>query len=211
MKWFKHDTDAFMSEGVDALIEQTGFEGYGRWCRILEMIAFKMDETDRCSVEYSEQYWRKMLGIYRTTSLLDYLKILTELFSISVESNGNLICISIPNLLKKRDKYTKDLQKKGKQLTPKIKIEEVDVEVDKEKKKIYGKFNNVKLTDEELGKLQEKFTISGATEWIETLSKGMALKTYKYKSHYLAILKWSNNKDSGELTHEERKKRFMEG
>lgn len=59
----------------------------------------------------------------------------------------------------------------------------------KDKKHKYGEFKNVLLTDEEVEKLKSKFP-----DWekrIETLSEGMARKGYKYKSHYLAILKWA--------------------
>lgn len=56
----------------------------------------------------------------------------------------------------------------------------------------YGEHNNVLLTDDEYAKLQEKLPYDYEM-WIETLSEGIALKGYKYKSHYLAILKWARN------------------
>ena len=60
------------------------------------------------------------------------------------------------------------------------------------KKHKYGEHNNVLLTDEEYKKLQEKFPYD-YEEKINTLSEGLALKGYKYKSHYLAVLKWAKN------------------
>ena len=63
MKWFKHDSDAFTSEGVEILIDEFGFAGYGRWNRLLEIVAFKMDETDRCWVEYPVSKWCSLLGL----------------------------------------------------------------------------------------------------------------------------------------------------
>lgn len=56
----------------------------------------------------------------------------------------------------------------------------------------YGEHNNVLLTDDEYAKLQDKLPYD-YEKWIETLSEGIALKGYKYKSHYLAILKWARN------------------
>ena len=56
----------------------------------------------------------------------------------------------------------------------------------------YGEHKNVLLTDEEYEKLQERFPYDYEDK-IETLSEGLALKGYKYKSHYLAILKWAKN------------------
>lgn len=58
-------------------------------------------------------------------------------------------------------------------------------------KKKYGEFQNVLLTDEEVEKL--KANLPDWEKWIETLSHGIALKGYKYKSHYLTILKWSKS------------------
>lgn len=60
----------------------------------------------------------------------------------------------------------------------------------KNNKKKYGEHNNVLLTDEEVEKLKERFPADWES-WIETLSEGLALKGYKYKSHYLAILNWA--------------------
>ena len=60
------------------------------------------------------------------------------------------------------------------------------------KKHKYGTHQNVLLTDEEYAKLQERFPLD-YTDKINTLSEGLALKGYKYKSHYLAVIKWANN------------------
>lgn len=64
------------------------------------------------------------------------------------------------------------------------------VSKDKTKHK-YGEYKNVLLTDDEVEKLKAKFP--DWEERIETLSTGIELKGYKYKSHYLAILKWAKS------------------
>ena len=56
----------------------------------------------------------------------------------------------------------------------------------------YGEHKNVLLTDEEYQKLKERFP-TDYEDKINTLSEGLALKGYKYKSHYLAVLKWAKN------------------
>lgn len=55
------------------------------------------------------------------------------------------------------------------------------------KKKSYGEFDNVLLTDEEYAKLDKSNLLS----YIETLSSYIASKGKKYKSHYATILSWS--------------------
>ena len=64
------------------------------------------------------------------------------------------------------------------------------------KKKKYGEFNNVLLTDEEYKKLES----SNLLPYIETLSSYIESKGKKYKSHYATILSWKrkeeNNKDN---------------
>ena len=57
-------------------------------------------------------------------------------------------------------------------------------------KHIYGEHRNVRLTDDEVSKLKEQFPHDWVQR-IENLSEGIALKGYKYKSHYLAILNWA--------------------
>lgn len=62
----------------------------------------------------------------------------------------------------------------------------------KPQKHKYGYYGHVLLTDDELAKLQERFP----TDWedrIGRLDEGIELKGYKYKNHYLAILKWAES------------------
>ena len=113
-----------------------------------------------------------------------------------------------------RQKNWYDRQKALPNVSPNVSITQPnaidkDIEVDKEldlennnnstptatKKHKYGTHNNVLLTDEELVKLQERFP-NDFKYWINTLSEGLALKGYKYKSHYLAILKWAKNDEN---------------
>ena len=80
-------------------------------------------------------------------------------------------------------------------------------------KNIYGEFKNVKLTDEEYGKLKE----ANLLPYIERLSSYMESKGKKYKSHYATILNWSRKEqkttpdwfdkeqEQQELTDEEKK------
>ncbi len=76
--------------------------------------------------------------------------------------------------------------------------------IDKKEKHKYGEYKNVLLTDEELEKLKDRFF--DWEEKISQLDEGIELKGYKYKSHYLAILKWASN----ERPKKESKDTFLE-
>jgi len=106
MLWFKHFTDCDRSEGLSFLIDEFGFEGYGRWFRLLEIVAEKMDKTDRCHAEYSESKWCSLLLCNRK-KLNSFLVITEFKLKTNITRTGNIIKIEIPNLLKKRDEYTK--------------------------------------------------------------------------------------------------------
>ena len=76
--------------------------------------------------------------------------------------------------------------------------------------KLYGSQKNVKLKDEELQKLKERFTDYETK--IENLSLYIASTGKKYKSHYATILNWSRNEKGKKKSHfEEVMDRFMEG
>lgn len=59
----------------------------------------------------------------------------------------------------------------------------------KETKKVYGSFENVKLTDSEYSKLMSDYP-NITDDYIERVSTYIAQKGDKYKSHYATILTW---------------------
>lgn len=62
-------------------------------------------------------------------------------------------------------------------------------------KQKYGEFQNVLLTDEEYGKLQQ--TIPNADNLIERLSAYIESTGKKYKSHYATLLNWDRRDRGG--------------
>ena len=118
MKWFKHETDAIHSEKLTCLISDLGFEGYGRFWRIMEIIAERMDGSNRCHVVLPEKEWLRLLSIRRPL-FNRYITVIQSLFDnwrITTDKQKLLIRIEIPNLLEKRDNYTSDLQASSKKL-----------------------------------------------------------------------------------------------
>ena len=118
MKWFKHETDSIHSEKLTRLKNEFGFEGYGRYWRIMELVAERMDGSNRCHIELPEKEWLRLLSI-RRPSFNHYLSVIGLLFDswrITTDNETQLIRIEIPNLLGKRDNYTSDLQASSKKL-----------------------------------------------------------------------------------------------
>lgn len=130
MKWFRHETDAKDSEKIAVLIDGYGFEGYGRFWRICEIIADRMDETDRCYAELPESIWCQKLAITRP-KLRQYLTDVASIFDIKVTLNEHRINIEYRKLLQKRDNYTKDLQASSKRLPSIDRDTDTDTELDK--------------------------------------------------------------------------------
>lgn len=73
----------------------------------------------------------------------------------------------------------------------------VTVSNNKNKKKKYGEYHHVLLADSEYEKLKEKFPKT-YEEKIREMDEAIELKGYKYKSHYLAILKWAKEDKTDE-------------
>ena len=106
MKWFRHDTDASRSEGLIKIEKEFGIWGYAAWFKLLERIAEKMDKTDRCYAEYSENEWARILHC-KVKILRPFLERCENVLGTFVERSDNVIKIIIPNLLQKKDEYSK--------------------------------------------------------------------------------------------------------
>ena len=145
MKWFKHETDSVHSEKLNLLIENFGFEGYGRYWRLLETVAERMDSSNRCHAEYTVARWCEILKVKRKV-LETFLKHLGNVFGIKAEQKENVLKITIPKLLKKRDNYTKNLKASCKEL-PNKEVEE---------KRIKNKRQESEIPDNPLVKKKEK-------------------------------------------------------
>ena len=119
MKWFKHMTESANDERLAKLISKHGLEAYGLWWLILEVVAKQMPKDGtKCEVSYPLSYWLRLTEVYHHSHLKKLLQSMTNLELISVQSLTDLgtisslsmkdvLIISIPNLLKYRDEYSK--------------------------------------------------------------------------------------------------------
>ena len=73
----------------------------------------------------------------------------------------------------------------------------------------YGNYGHVYLTENEYAQLEE--AVDDREAWIRKLDEGIKRKGYKYKSHYLAILKWAEESGSTHTTSSQSIKDYTEG
>lgn len=154
MKWFRHMSSASDDEFISGIEDLFGWEGYGRWWKLLEIIAKQMDETDRCHAEYSWVKWQSFLKGKRN-KLETFLVHCQNKRKIKLEQNGDILRIICPKLLELRDNYTKDLQATSINTSK----QEVDVEVDKKEEEDSAKAALWKLCRSYLG--EKKMSLVG--------------------------------------------------
>ena len=130
------------------------------------------------------------LRIARTT-IYYWLNFLKDEGMIDIKKTNKYTIITIQNW----DEYQNVDIKKTSNVTTDGQQMDTNKNIKNNKKHIYGEFKNVLLLDEEFQKLKDKY--GDKHKWhIENLSEAIARKGYKYKSHYLTILKWDEKKET---------------
>jgi hypothetical protein len=114
VRWFKHMTDSWEDEKISKLVEQGGKDGlalYGAYWRVLEIVARQMppksaDPNPSCSVKYGVGKWSTLMSV-RGSLVGHYLGHLAKNDLVTVDRDGSDIRVTIPNLLKYRDEYSR--------------------------------------------------------------------------------------------------------
>lgn len=218
MRWFKHMTCSFNDEKLSAVVDELGMEGYGFWWRILEVVAEKMDENGEYSVSFSSKKWGNFFG-FSAKKFENFARIFQKNRIFDVEFSENQVTVSIPNLLKYRDEWSrkkarnsgvapeelrpsrarlKDTDIDKEDITPPVSPPRGDDAPAKRKPKpiphpktAYGENHRVKLTAEELAKLRERYGDEDTREAIRKLDLHIEAKGRDaYKSHYAALQSW---------------------
>lgn len=108
MLWFKHVATARNDPAMRLLLAEFGFEGYGVYWMILEILSddLKWEEKEVASATMTAKQWCNSVKI----SPKKFQKILvfcSENFGFCVKNNKKLITIECAKLLKYRDEYSK--------------------------------------------------------------------------------------------------------
>ncbi|MDH4127679.1 MAG: DUF4373 domain-containing protein [Spirochaetota bacterium] len=240
MIWFKHDSNAASNAKIKKLILKYGAEGYAIYFHCIELITEAVSDSNiTFQLEHDSEIIADNLkikgnsnqsGIDRVNEIMRYILSL-NLFE---ENNGKITCYK---LLKRLDLSMTSNQKMRNLITiaknnhdtvminhdtvmqEKKRKEENRKEENrkdnnthaiKQKKPIkhrYGEYKNVLLSDDEYTKLKQCLDV---VKMIKKLDEGIELKGYKYKSHYLAILKWNKDDETKTAATPEQKIEYTE-
>ena len=100
------------------LEDRFGWEGYGRWFKLLEKIGQVMEGENGCSATYPWADWQKFLKGKRN-KLDSFLVHLENKGKIKLKRNGNILEIECPKLLEIRDEYSKKSGQTPENIRPK--------------------------------------------------------------------------------------------
>lgn len=120
MKWFKHHVDANLSESLSSLIEDLGFEGYGRYWRLLEFLANQFDGIDD-TFRVHRSIVRATLRLRSWNDCDTLVERIANVRGMYVERIGNVYEMKCPILLELLGRDFKKARSGRAQAAPKIK------------------------------------------------------------------------------------------
>lgn len=123
MKWFKHYSNASISNSLTEIIAKYGLTGYGRYWLLLEKMCEKFDgETDN-KFTFSTKDLRDLMGFHRTQDLIKFLSSLDQVGIMSHTSKDQVIEIYTDILLRLQGRDYKKARSERAETAPKIKRE----------------------------------------------------------------------------------------
>lgn len=129
-------TNSHNDEKLAEVLHEFGLEGYGFWWLLLEVLGKEMDASGRCELSYPLATWaRKLHCSKRKTSTFfqKFSEISLVFLDFSKENEKSCIGklkISVPNILKYRDEYSK---KSGQTPDKLPKVSGAKIEIQKQK------------------------------------------------------------------------------
>lgn len=93
MKWFKHYSNVTTSNAVTEILAKTGFVGYGRYWRLLELMCEKFDGENDEKFTLNTKILQTSLGFYHLNSLRKYLQCIANVGLMSFECTSNVTVI----------------------------------------------------------------------------------------------------------------------
>jgi hypothetical protein len=135
MRWVKHLTATRQDEKISRLIAAHGLAGYGLWWAVVEIVAAHVEKSRKPSVTYPVSTWSHLLSLRGSHVRQAILKLeVTGL--VTAEWAGTDLTVTIPNLLKYRDEYSKKSGHSPDNVGTLIQKQNTEAETEKEKQKI---------------------------------------------------------------------------
>jgi len=184
MKWFKHYSNASLSNKLTKVRALHGIEGYGRYWLLLELCCEKFDGENDDMFVFSTRTLREDLGFHHTKGLLKYLQCLSNVGVISCVTDKNVIEIKTDILLRLQGRDYKKTRSKRAKTAPKkeTKNKSKDIEEDKECARI-SEYNLIEIWNKKFPEKRFKaFSFGG----------GVHYENFKISTGYLTgIENWS--------------------
>ena len=130
MRWMKHLTATRRDEKVARMISCYGYRTYGIWWAVLETVAENFDGINP-SLTYPLSTWSHLLSL-RGSLVWSSLSTLEVTGVLTANRQGDEVTVTIPNLLKYRDEYTRKSVHNPDNVRTKIEIQSIDVKEQKE-------------------------------------------------------------------------------
>lgn len=195
LKWFKVWTSILSDPGFSMLT----FEDWGRWLKLVALIAA---HGKNGTLTASENFFAVSL---ETGTLMITLTRVSSL-NIEAKNDNGTVTVTLKNWSKYQAKSSSYKRVKRWRETHRVTLdkkrqEETRQEEKKEilKEKVFGEFQNVKMTEEEFDKLSQRFGPKRTQDMIENLSQYLKSKGAKYKSHYATLLNWARREKEPNL------------
>lgn len=156
-------------------------DSYPSRAKIVERCGLVVETVSRSVVHLVELGWVERVRRPNATSIYRVMIELPEVTATSLPGNDlqvtpEVTATSLPSIIQKE--HLKDATK-----------------TKKEPKHKHGEYSHVLLTSSELDKIKKAFPLDWEQR-VKNLDEGIELKGYKYKSHYMAILKWAEKERS---------------
>lgn len=211
MRWVKHMTASHDDEKIAELISKFGHAGYGTWWLVVEIVAARLETGGDPSVTYSVNKWSHLLSL-RGSHVFKTLMTLVVTHLVTLERTGDDIKVTIPNLLKYRDEYSRKSGHYPDNVRTKEQIQNTDTEADKEPPtptapigavsngKSHSRKGKVKrTTDEVRAALGSERLVWWENFWEvfpchDGMNEGMNAFEIRVKDHELAVQVWKGAK-----------------
>lgn len=131
MKWIKHYADCTHSDFLSGLINDLGYEGYGRYWALLELFATKIEEehvlTKHVKFNVPSEVIRRLVRIRSWTELDSFADRIATERGLKMKRIGNVFEIEAPILLDLLHSDFKKSRRDPERIPPKNKNKELEL------------------------------------------------------------------------------------